>query len=195
MIYNINSVIPNLNLMDPLLAMIFAFASNFAPQGFLFCSGQLLAISSNTAVFSLLGTTYGGNGTTSFALPDLRGRVPIGQGQGPGLSNYVLGQASGTENTSILINNLPAHTHSLNVNNATGTTGIPGTTTYLSKGPVTGSGPAAQVGEIYTTTAPNTTLSPNAIGLTGSSTPINNIQPYVAISYIIAMNGIFPTRN
>ena len=83
--------------MDPLLAMIFLFGSNFAPQGYLFCSGQLLSIASNTAVFSLLGTTYGGNGTNNFQLPDLRGRVPLGQGQGPGLSNYVLGQASGTE--------------------------------------------------------------------------------------------------
>ncbi|SDT23512.1 Microcystin-dependent protein [Mucilaginibacter mallensis] len=181
--------------MNPLLAMIFAFGSNFAPQGFLFCSGQLLSISSNAAVFSLLGTTYGGNGINTFALPDLRGRAPIGQGQGPGLSNYVLGQASGTENTSILISNLPSHTHTLNVNNGTGTTGIPGTTTYLSKGPVTGSGPTAEVGKIYTTTAPNTTLAGNAIGLTGSNIPISILQPYLAVSYIIAMFGIFPSRN
>jgi microcystin-dependent protein len=181
--------------MDPLLAMIFAFGSNFAPQGFLFCSGQLLAISSNTAVFSLLGTTYGGNGVNNFALPDLRGRAPIGQGQGPGLSNYVLGQAAGTETVPILINNLPSHTHTLNANTAAGTTGVPGTTTYLSKGPSTGSGPNATVENIYTTTAPNTTLAANAIGLTGSSVPLPNLQPYLAISYIIAMNGIFPTRN
>ena len=181
--------------MDPLLAMIFAFGSNFAPQGYLFCSGQLLAIASNTAVFSLLGTTYGGNGTTNFALPDLRGRAPIGQGQGPGLNNYVLGQAAGTETVSILISNLPSHTHAFNVNNAAGTTGIPGTTTYLSKGPSTGSGPNATVLDIYTTAAPNTTLAANAVGLTGSSVPMSNLQPYLAISYVIAMFGIFPTRN
>jgi len=181
--------------MDPLLAMIFAFGSNFAPQGYLFCSGQLLAISSNTAVFSLLGTTYGGNGTNNFALPDLSGRAPIGQGQGPGLSNYVLGQSSGAETASILINNLPQHTHSFNVNNAAGTTGVPGTTTYLSKGPSTGSGPNATVENIYTTTAPNTTLAPTAVGLTGSNIPLQILSPYLAISYIIAMNGIFPTRN
>jgi microcystin-dependent protein len=181
--------------MDPLLAMIFAFGSNFAPQGYLFCSGQLLSIASNTAVFSLLGTTYGGNGTTNFALPDLRGRAPIGQGQGPGLSNYVLGQSAGIESVSLLVNNLPAHTHSFNLNSAAGTTGIPGTTTYLSKGPTTGSGPNATTLDTYTTTAPNTTLAANAVGLTGSSIPISILQPYLAISYIIAMNGIFPTRN
>jgi len=181
--------------MDPLLAMIFLFGSNFAPQGYLFCSGQLLAISSNTAVFSLLGTTYGGNGTNNFQLPDLRGRAPIGQGQGPGLSNYVLGQASGTETVALNISNLPSHSHSFNVNNAAGTTGVPGTTTYLSKAPSTGSGPNAVVQNFYTTTAPNTTLSLSAIGTTGSGTPVSVLQPYLAISYIIAMNGIFPTRN
>jgi microcystin-dependent protein len=181
--------------MDPLLAMIFAFGSNFAPQGFLFCSGQLLAIAPNTAVFSLLGTTYGGNGTTTFGLPDLRGRAPIGQGQGPGLSNYVLGQSAGVESVSILISNLPQHTHALNANTAAGTTGVPGTTTYLSKGPSTGSGPNATVENIYTTAAPNTTLAPTAVGLTGSNIPLSILQPYLAVSYIIATQGIFPTRN
>ncbi len=181
--------------MDPLLTMIFAFGGNFSPQGYLLCSGQLLAISQNTAVFSLLGTTYGGNGTTNFALPDLRGRVPIGWGQGPGLSNYSLGQAAGAETSSILISNLPSHTHTLNANTAVGTTGVPGTTTYLSKGPSTGSGPNATVENIYTTTVPNTTLAPNAIGSTGSNIPLPILQPYLAITYIIAINGIFPTRN
>ncbi|WP_183574600.1 phage tail protein [Mucilaginibacter sp. X5P1] len=181
--------------MQVYLALIFAFAGNFAPYGTAFCSGQLLAISQNSALFSLIGTFYGGNGTNNFALPDLRGRMPIGQGQGPGLSNYVVGQTSGTESTSILQSNLPAHTHSLNANNGTGTTGIPGTTTVLSKGPVTGSGPTAEVGKIYTTAAPNTPLSPTAIGLTGSNIPISILQPYLAISYFITMVGIFPARN
>jgi microcystin-dependent protein len=180
--------------MDPLLAMIFAFGSNFAPQGYLFCSGQLLAISSNTAVFSLLGTTYGGNGQTNFALPDLRGRAPIGQGQGPGLSNYVLGQAGGVESVSISISNLPAHTHQLNANTLPGSA-VPGTTTYLAAGPPTGSGPNANVLNIYTANAPNTTLSPGSISTVGGNQPVSLLQPYLAISYIIAMNGIFPTRN
>jgi microcystin-dependent protein len=181
--------------MDPLLAMIFAFASNFAPSGYLFCSGQLLAISSNTAVFSLLGTTYGGNGTSTFALPDLRGRTIVGQGQGPGLANYVLGQSAGSETTSIVTANLPAHSHAFNISSAAGTTGTPGTTTYLSKAPSTGSGPNATVENMYTINAPDTTLNPAAIGNTGSNTPISILQPYLAVSYIIAMTGVFPSRN
>jgi len=181
--------------MEVYLALIFIFAGNFNPRGSLFCSGQLISIAQNTALFSLIGTFYGGNGTSTFAIPDLRGRVPIGQGQGPGTSNYVIGQASGTENVSLLISNLPQHSHSLNANNGTGTTGIPGTTTFLSKGPVTGSGPAAEVGKIYTTTAPNTTLAPNAIGITGSGIPVSILQPYLAVSYIIITSGIFPSRN
>src|SRR5262249_41768302 len=97
--------------MDPLLGMIFLFAGNFAPTGYLLCSGQLLAISQNAALFSIIGTYYGGNGTTNFALPDFRGRVPISQGQGPGLSPYNMGQVGGTENTTLLLSNLPIHTH------------------------------------------------------------------------------------
>jgi microcystin-dependent protein len=180
--------------MEVDLALIFAFASNFAPQGTLFCSGQLLSISSNTAVFSLLGTTYGGNGQSTFALPDLRGRAPIGQGQGPGLSNYVLGQAAGTESASILVSNLPAHSHPLNANGSIPNTATPGST-YLAGGPVTGSGPNASQIKTYTTSAPNTTLGNGSIGNTGSNIPLNILQPYLAISYIIIMNGIFPSRN
>jgi len=94
---------------QPFLAAIFLFAATFAPRGYAFCNGQLLSIAQNTALFSLIGTTYGGNGTTTFALPDFRGRVPIHAGQGPGLSNYTQGEMSGTENTSLLVSNLPQH--------------------------------------------------------------------------------------
>jgi microcystin-dependent protein len=181
--------------MTPDIAMIFLFASNFAPTSFAFCAGQLMTISSNTALFSLIGTTYGGNGVQTFALPDLRGRVPLGQGQGPGLQSYTLGQQAGTENFPILISNLPAHNHTLAVNNATGTTATPGTTTYLSGGPSTGSGPNATLENMYTTTAPNTTLSTATVGITGSSVPISILQPYLAVSYVIALFGDFPTRN
>jgi len=181
--------------MEPLLAMVFPFASNFAPQGYLFCSGQLLAISSNSAVFSLLGTTYGGNGTSNFALPDLRGRTILGQGQGPGLNNYTLGQAAGVESISLLANQLPQHSHPFNVNNALGNTAAPGTTTYLSASPATGSGPNATSLKSFTTTPPNTTLAVNAVGTTGSNQPVSILQPYLAMSYIIAMVGTFPTRN
>jgi microcystin-dependent protein len=180
--------------MTPDLAMIFLFGGNFAPQGFLFCSGQLLAISTNTAVFSLLGTTYGGNGQNNFALPDLRGRVPVGQGQGPGTSNYVLGQASGVETVTLTVNQMPSHSHLVNVNNGSGNT-APGTTTYLSAGPLTGSGPNAAVLNTYTANANNTTLNPNSIATTGGGQPFSILQPYLALSYVIAMVGVYPTRN
>lgn len=180
---------------QPFLAAIFLFASNFAPTGYAFCAGQLLAISSNTALFSLMGTTYGGNGISTFGLPDLRGRAPIGQGQGPGLNPYVLGQQGGNENITILTSNLPSHNHSIAVSSAAGTTGVPGTTTYLAKGPSTGSGPNATVEKTYSTTAPDTTLSPSAVGITGSNVPISVLSPYLAVSYIVALVGIFPSRN
>lgn len=181
--------------MEPYLAMIFLFGGNFAIRGFAICAGQIMAISQNAALFSLLGTTYGGNGQTTFALPDLRGRVPIGQGQGPGLSNNSLGQVTGTESTNILITNLPQHNHTFAVSSATGTTGIPGNTTYLSKAPSSGSGPNAVVEKLYTTTAPDTTLAPLAVGLSGGNQPISIMQPYLVLNYEIALEGIFPSRN
>ena len=111
--------------MDPLLASIILFAGNFAPRGFYLCQGQILSIAQNTALFSLLGTTYGGDGRTTFALPDLRGRVPVGQGQGPGLSNYDLGEVSGTESTTLLVTNLPQHNHPLIATSEAGSTSDP----------------------------------------------------------------------
>jgi len=186
----------NLLPMDsPLLATIFMFGSNFAPQGYLFCSGQLLAISSNTAVFSLLGTTYGGNGTTNFALPDLRGRVPNGQGQGPGLQNYNLGQASGIENQTLLANQVAPHSHPLSVYNAAGNTATPGNTTFLAAGPATGSGPNASQLMSYTTAGANTSLNAGTIGINSGGSPFSILQPYLTVSFIIAMVGTFPTRN
>src|ERR1700693_3176914 len=102
---------------QPYLGAIFMFAGNFAPRGFQLCQGQLLSIQQNPALFSILGTTYGGNGTTTFQLPDLRGRVPVGEGSGPGLTPVVLGQAAGAQNVTILTSNMPAHSHSLMANN------------------------------------------------------------------------------
>src|SRR6478672_10112699 len=98
-------------MSEPFLAEIIMFAGNFAPRGWAFCQGQILSIAQNTALFSLLGTTYGGNGQTTFALPDLRGRVPVGTGQGPGLSNYDLGQVSGSESVTLTVSQMPAHNH------------------------------------------------------------------------------------
>src|SRR5215207_9632471 len=107
-------------MSEPFIGEIRMFGGNFAPRGWAFCEGQLLSIAQNTALFSILGTTYGGNGTTTFALPDLRGRVPIQPGQGPGLSPYTLGQMSGQENVTLLITNIPAHTHTLGASGGQG---------------------------------------------------------------------------
>src|SRR5580698_9602625 len=133
---------------QPLLGAIFIFAGNFAPRGYQLCQGQLLSISQNTALFSILGTTYGGNGTTNFALPDLRGRAPIGQGAGPGLSPVTLGQQGGNQNVSILASNMPAHNHLVNVSTVPATQASPSNNFPA---PPVDSTPAAGTG--YNTTA------------------------------------------
>jgi microcystin-dependent protein len=172
--------------MDPLLASILIFAGNFAPRGWAFCNGQLLSIAQNTAVFSLVGTTYGGDGITTFGLPDLRGRVPVHFGQGPGLSNYELGQVGGTENTTLLVNNLPAHKHALNATSEGGTTSAPAGA-YL--------GNTGALDREYNTSGTVVAMNANAIGLSGGSQPFPILQPYLALNYVIAMQGIFPSRN
>lgn len=163
------------------------FAGNFAPRGWAFCNGQIMPISQNTALFSLLGTTYGGNGTTNFALPNLQSRVPMHWGQGPGLSPYVLGQQAGTENVTLLQNNLPAHTHAVNAVNSGGNQASPA-----------GNLPAIEstgTSLDYANGSPNTTMHPQMIGATGSNIPFPIIQPYLTVSFIIALQGIFPSRN
>lgn len=171
-------------MTEPFIGEIRPFPYNFAPRGWAFCSGQILAIAQNTALFSLLGTTYGGNGQTTFALPDLRGRVPIHQGQGPGLANYTIGELGGAETISLLVNELPAHTHTLVASagaaNATSPTNNLLAAVRLS---AYNNGPATSV------------LSSTALANTGSGTPHENRQPYLVISYCIALEGIFPSRN
>jgi len=163
-----------------------AFGFNFAPRNWAMCNGQILSIAQNTALFSLLGTTYGGNGQTTFALPDLRGRVGIHFGQGPGLSPYALGQVGGTETTSLTINNLPAHTHPFAPpcvdDDATG--GIP-----------TGKSPATSANNIYASPTGTATMAPGTTGPTGGSQPFSILPPYLAVNWCIALNGIFPSRN
>ena len=191
--------------MNPYLGMILLFGGNFSMVGFEFCWGQLLSISQNAAVFSLLGTTYGGNGTSTFALPDLRGRVAIGQGQGPGLSNYVLGQSSGTETIGLTINNLPNHLHTISSltvtisasnTQATANTPVIGTSTIAAPyDPYSG-----DFINGFNGSAPNIALntlasaSGNTNG-TGSGVPVSIMQPYLALNYLIAMIGIYPSRN
>ena len=173
--------------------MIIMFGGNFAPRGWALCNGQILSIAQNTALFSLLGTTFGGNGQTTFALPDLRGRTPVHTGQGPGLSSYSLGQVGGTESVTLLTNNLPAHTHSLNVNDAAAN-GNTASSNYLATSNGSFAGDPITV-NTFSNAAPNAAMGAQAIGATGNSVPINNIQPYLAVNYIIALEGIYPSRN
>ena len=172
--------------MNPYIGEIRNFGFNFPPRNWAPCDGRLLSISSNTALFSLLGTYYGGNGTTNFALPDLRGRVSLGVGQGPGLSNYVQGEAGGTDNTTLLVSNLPVHTHQLNAKTGVGNQAAP--TGHLLAA-------SDQRNSQYTSAGADTTMAATSIGNTGNGTPINNMQPYLGTNYCIALVGIFPARN
>jgi microcystin-dependent protein len=174
---------------EPYIGSIVLFAGNFAPRGWALCQGQLLPIAQNTALFSILGTTYGGNGQTTFALPDLRGRAPIGTGQGPGLSNITLGEQAGTENVTLLTTNMPAHNHTINCdNNASSSLAPSGMIPGLSDNR------NAEV-NIYSSNTPNAVMNPQTVGVAGGSQPFNNRNPFLGINFIIALEGIFPSRN
>lgn len=175
---------------QPILGCVFIFCGNFAPRGYMLCQGQILPISQYTALFSILGTMYGGNGTTTFGLPDLRGRAPVGSGAGLGLSPVVEGQMGGVQNTSILTSNLPSHTHALNASTTNATQPLPTGNVLAS---IQDSNPAQALG--YLNAAPNAAMSAASIGLTGSNIPLNTQSPYLGINYIIAIQGIFPSRN
>jgi microcystin-dependent protein len=161
------------------------FAGNYAPQGWAFCQGQLLSISQNTALFSILGTTYGGDGRVTFALPNLSGRVPVGVGQGAGLTNRQLGEMSGTETVTLTTAQMPAHSHTVNAVTADGNQNLP-----------TNSFPAntKTLDKEYSTVAPNTTMNPTMIGVSGGSQPFGVMQPSLGMNYIICVNGIYPSR-
>jgi microcystin-dependent protein len=177
-------------MSDPFLGQIQAFGFNFAPRGWAMCNGQLMSISQNTALFSLLGTFYGGDGVTTFGLPDLRGRVAVHQGQGPGLSPYVIGQAAGTENVTLLQSQMPAHTHIPNASSNSADQASPAGAIWAA--PLDSQGGA---GTGYTKTAANTTMAPNALGIAGGSQPVSIIEPYLCVTFCIATQGIFPSRN
>jgi microcystin-dependent protein len=173
-------------MSDPFIAEIRIFGFNFAPVGWTTCSGQLMAISQNTALFSLLGTTYGGNGTSTFALPDLRSRIPIGVGQGAGLSQRVLGETAGEENVTLLNTELAAHTHPANCNSNMGNSYDPdGNVWSVDAGGNNEYGSGSVAGS----------MSPGALSLTGGGQPHANIQPSLAVNFCIALQGIFPSRN
>jgi microcystin-dependent protein len=171
--------------MDPFIGEIRMFGGNFAPQGWALCEGQLMSISQYTALFSILGTTFGGNGTSTFALPDLRGRLTIGPGTGPGLAPYTLGQQGGTESVTLLASQLPAHTHAVNAYNGTG-----------DKSSVAGSLPAnGSKPDYYSDQAGTTTMNPGMIAPAGGGVPLSILQPYLTVTFIIALIGIYPSRS
>ncbi|MFY1829874.1 phage tail protein [Myxococcus fulvus] len=174
-------------MSEPYIGEIRMFAGNFAPRGWAFCQGQILSIAQNTALFSILGTTYGGNGQTTFALPDLRGRYPMQPGQGPGLSPRTLGEQGGTETVTLISTQMPAHTHSLNVSSQQGDTETPVGTVLA----------ADNNGAIFNYRAApiDGTMNPAAIGVAGGSQPHNNMSPFLCLNFIIALEGIFPSRN
>ena len=173
-------------MAEPFLGQIIMFAGNFAPVGWAFCDGQLLPISQNTALFSLLGTTYGGTGITTFALPDLRGRVPLHVGQGPGLSSYVLGQVGGAENATLQVTNLPSHTHSVNCSSSGGNQASPGGN-FLA---VESTGTSAN----YSSGPPDSAMNAQALGPVGGNQPFSIQQPYGCVTFVIALQGIYPSR-
>jgi microcystin-dependent protein len=173
-------------MADPFVAEIRIFAGNFAPKGWAFCDGQLLPLSQNTALFSLLGTTYGGNGKSNFALPDLQGRAPMHPGQGPGLSLHDLGEAAGSDTVTLLESEMPAHSHSQVANPNTAERPSP-----------TGNLPARTVGaSLYqsTTNQGLVGMAPEALAPAGGDQPHNNLQPYLTMNFIIALQGVYPPR-
>ena len=171
-------------MSDPFIAEVRMFGFTFPPRGWADCNGQVIGIAQNTALFSLLGTTYGGNGQTTFALPNLQNMIPVGMGQGPGLSQYVLGQTSGTTNVTLLANQMPQHNHSFGSSSGDADATNPATSV-----------PARAVGETpFVAGAPNTTLSSN-IALVGGGQPHNNMMPYLSVRFCVCMQGIFPARN
>jgi microcystin-dependent protein len=169
-------------MSEPFLGEIRMFGFNFAPTGWAFCNGNLLPINQNTALFSLLGTFYGGDGRTTFALPNLQGRVPIHQGQGTG-SSYVIGQPGGTEIETLSVAQLPAHTHSVLAHKGPGKNSVP-----------TNNVPAGTSGNSYDATG-NVNMNASMIGQTGGGEPLSVVQPYLTVNFCIALQGIFPSRS
>lgn len=173
-------------MSEPFLGQIITWGGNFAPRGWAFCDGQILPISQYTALFAILGTTYGGDGETNFALPDLRGRFPMHGGQGPGLSPRTLGERSGVESVALSPAQMPAHSHDLSASTSAGTTGTPAAGLALA---------AAQIYGPVPEPAERVALAATAVGSTGNGQPHTNRQPYLTVSFIIALQGLFPSRN
>ena len=173
-------------MADPFVAEIRIFPFNFAPKGWAWCDGQLMPLSQNTALFSLLGTTYGGNGKSNFALPNLQGSAPMHPGQGPGLSLHDLGETGGSETVSLLESEMPAHTHGMNANAFTGNNVAPAPTNSLAES--TG-------GNVYAAAnSPLTQAALQSLSPAGGDAPHNNMMPYLTFYFCIALQGVFPPR-
>lgn len=171
-------------MSEPFVGEVRMFAGNFAPRGWAFCDGQLLAVSQNDALFSLLGTIYGGDGRTTFGLPDLRGRIPIHSGEGPGLSPRRLGSKGGSEKETLTVNQLPSHTHPANATTSTATTRDPIGNTF-----------AEATADVYTTESGIQALASDAITQVGGSRSHTNLMPFLCVNFIIALVGIYPSRH
>ena len=183
--------------IEPYLANVTIFGGNFAPRGWMFCQGQLLAIANYDALYALIGTTYGGDGQTTFALPDLRSRVAVHPGQGAGLSSYVLGEMGGVENVTMLSSNLPSHTHTvLTITGSPGANSSAGTTDNANNAVPASAAPASNN---YNTSDSGITLGVSSsmavTPIAGGNQPFSVISPYLAMNYVIAVEGIFPSRN
>jgi microcystin-dependent protein len=172
-------------MAQPFVGEIRMFAGNFAPAGWMFCEGQLLPISENEVLFQLIGTTYGGDGQSTFALPDLRGRLPVHQGQGPGLSNRILAETFGVESVTLTANQIPVHTHALSASNALGDSNGPG-----------GKVPARSTNiDLYSGDPPDMNMAAASIASAGGSQPHDNFQPFLCVNFIISLFGIFPSQS
>jgi len=176
-------------MSSPFIGEIRMFAGNFAPRNWAFCSGQILPISQNTALFSILGTTYGGNGTTNFALPNLQGMAPLGAGDGAGLTPRTIGDTGGETSVTLLANEMPSHNHGVNASSSVGNQVEPTNGVWSVAG-------AGRGEKMYATSAgPGANMNPQAIAPAGGGAPHNNLPPYLTLNFIIALYGVFPSRN
>src|ERR1700760_4367511 len=170
--------------VDPFVAEIRILPTNFAPKGWAFCDGQILPLSQNTALFSLLGTTYGGDGKSNFALPNMQGNAPMHPGQGPGLSLHDLGETGGSDTVSLLESEIPSHSHSIIASQSDATDQTPANLLYAS---------GVGIG-LYAAPGATTQLNDNALAPAGGDQPHNNMQPYLTLNFCIALQGVYPPR-
>ncbi len=172
--------------MQPYIGQILAVGFNYAPIGWAICNGQLMSIAEYSTLYALIGTTYGGDGVSTFALPNLQGRVPLSMGQAPGMPNYAIGQMAGSETVTLTPSQLPSHTHMVTASSAAGTTNTPASNTLLAQNP-------QSAAKLYAPSSQLTPLSNASIGASGGNQPHENLQPLLAINFIIALEGIYPS--